>query len=390
VPPGQAVERANLGRPEHLLAHEPGGLVVPEQLIDQLRRARAGLGRKHVKQRTIGREFGRGPLRGEPAGQPLPAARRRVEVAAAPHAERVGVANDERACGDRDLGETLGNHDHAGQEGVEIVAEDHADVSLDRLAVDRSGDRHKGCELALARDELLGRATLDFDEARCPRHHAIDDHARCGERANALLVLHACSPLVAVGVQDDACSREDGGPAGKMRDHRCTIMSSPAPRMQLVLAFPANWPVVDIADGLRCGVVPGRPGTPDLLIDVAPLFPLPEDVEAWTDAALRRDVPPGAVVERTESASATTALGWPVALVCARVGLDDADGRTAVVERRMSALYAFNEWAGHAVARGTSEARWEAHLSEIVEVLRSGRPDWSGPDVVAALIDLWR
>ncbi len=160
--------------------------------------------------------------------------------------------------------------------------------------------------------------------------------------------------------------------------------------MHLVLTFPASWTVLELDTGLRCAVAPGHPGTPDLLIDVGPLFPLPEDAEAWTDAALNQDVPPGAVVERTESTPATTALGWPVKLVHARVMVEEAGGKRAVAERRLSALYSFNEWAGHAVARATDGPRWEAHLAEIMEALRSGRPDWSGPDVVAALVDLWR
>lgn len=93
----------------------------------------------------------------------------------------------------------------------------------------------------------------------------------------------------------------------------------------------------------------------------------------------------------------TTALGWPVrvvhaALVAGAAGPGEGGGGGEpgrVVEHRLCALYRFFSYGCVALLRVADVALFEQHRQALLELLLTGRPDWSGGPV-AALSELYR
>ena len=138
--------------------------------------------------------------------------------------------------------------------------------------------------------------------------------------------------------------------------------------MQLQLTIPESWTVADA--GKRIWRV-----APDVVVQAYPLFALPDH---WPDAVapfLALDLPPGASVRRVSASDDKTALGSPVHVE--RVEIVAAGG-AGVLEERLAALYLFQEWGGRAVARAAGRGVLGPREAELMDVLRSGRPDYRG------------
>jgi hypothetical protein len=165
--------------------------------------------------------------------------------------------------------------------------------------------------------------------------------------------------------------------------------------MQLALALPEAWPVKVFDNGRRCAIVPGHAGTPDLVIDIDPLVPTPDDPRAWIDFSVARDLPGNARPKLVHSVDSSTTLGWPmqilhVVLLEVHKDKDGEQEKEILAETRLAAFYKFNEYAGHAMVRGTHVERWEAHRGQLLEILQTGRPDYRSPNVIAAISELFR
>ena len=132
-------------------------------------------------------------------------------------------------------------------------------------------------------------------------------------------------------------------------------------------------------------IVPGHEATPDLLIDVDPLSPRPDDLRAWIDHTIAREIPAHTRVQVVNSVETQTAVGWPVQVL--HVVVLDREDRLAEV--RLVAFYKLSAHAGMAMIRGTHADRWERHRAKLLEILLTGRPDYRGRHVVAAIDDLF-
>jgi hypothetical protein len=157
--------------------------------------------------------------------------------------------------------------------------------------------------------------------------------------------------------------------------------------MQLTLPVPDGWEVRSFENGRRVVIVPPLPagGVPDLVVDLDPLVPAPDDPRAWIAAAMARDIPAGASVVTLAAQPGKTSVGWPMELVHAQV----VDAAGATLEIRLGGFYKLNEWGGHALVRSTSAPRFEAARAQLTELLVEARPSWRSREIVTCLADLW-
>lgn len=100
-------------------------------------------------------------------------------------------------------------------------------------------------------------------------------------------------------------------------------------------------------------------------------------------------------LDKTEATQTTT--GFPLWLAYSQVivrsgsgeaGSLDSDAARTPIQVRVHAFYQFLEYAAEVVIVATSAARLQAHLDELVQLLKSAKPDFRGPQVVA-LSELW-
>jgi hypothetical protein len=141
--------------------------------------------------------------------------------------------------------------------------------------------------------------------------------------------------------------------------------------MKLVVREVSPWPVQTVG------------GTPldlsrELSIIITPMEDRMERWAGWRERVLRAGVPAFARVEVTCDQPSTSALDWPVHVIDSTIV--GADGK--VIEARVSVLYAMLEWCAAVIFRGRP-ARVAAERERAMRVLRSGRPDWSRPEIVA-------
>jgi hypothetical protein len=157
--------------------------------------------------------------------------------------------------------------------------------------------------------------------------------------------------------------------------------------VQLALAIPVGWPVHPLDDGRRVVIVPPVPasGGPDLVVEIGPLIPAPEDPREWMAATMARDVRPGTTAHILAVNETVSTVGWPMEIAQGNV----VDAAEAIVETRLGAFYKLNEWAAHALVRALDVSRWEAAREAIAEMLLKARPSWQSRRVIAALIELW-
>jgi hypothetical protein len=150
--------------------------------------------------------------------------------------------------------------------------------------------------------------------------------------------------------------------------------------MLLVLRLPEEWQERALLGTRAVVTLPGRAA-----LEIEPLFPAPDEPKVFMAQAMLRDAPAGATLRDVMPVLARNELGWPMEVTAAT--LVDAGGN--VLEARMGAFYKFQEWGGHALARGETTAVLDEVREQLIAAFASGRPDWRNPEVVAALAELW-
>lgn len=118
-------------------------------------------------------------------------------------------------------------------------------------------------------------------------------------------------------------------------------------------------------------------------IAVIGMHPMPDDLDAWVAAALRRETPAGATIDVGRGTDLATAKGWPMRLVDGQVHVDGA-----VAELRLGAFYRFFEYGGVALARSDAHQPDPTLAQEAIAILATAEPDWSSE--VATVDELWR
>jgi hypothetical protein len=151
--------------------------------------------------------------------------------------------------------------------------------------------------------------------------------------------------------------------------------------VELSLALPPEWTVRAYDDGRRLVTL-----TADaLVLELGPLLPLPDEPRRWIEATMGGDLTEGQRPGGLTPVEAASELGWPMEVVSAPIlGVDGEP-----VEQRLGAFYKFNEWVAHALVRARDQATLDQAREPLLAVLRTGRPRWQSPYVIAALADLW-
>lgn len=167
--------------------------------------------------------------------------------------------------------------------------------------------------------------------------------------------------------------------------------------MQILLAVPGHWPIQAMPDGAARVIVPGHEMSPDLWLTVRPLFPLPLDPRRWVQTAPLAVESEGQIARLEKTEATQTTAGFPLWLAYSQVvdrnsfsegGGPGAHAAPTPIQVRVHAFYQFLEYAAEEVIVATSAARLQAHVDELVQLLKSAKPDFRGPQVVA-LSELW-
>jgi hypothetical protein len=141
--------------------------------------------------------------------------------------------------------------------------------------------------------------------------------------------------------------------------------------VRLVLRSPASWGTEPLEGG-RVRVS----AAPSVSLDIDPLVPRPDDLEAWVRQLLVRDVPPAWVVDAHDKQERTTEVGWPMALYFLRLRHEQV-----VEEIRVCAIYRLLAHAGAVIVRA-APAAWPGSEAEVLASLYSARPEWGSPEAV--------
>lgn len=141
---------------------------------------------------------------------------------------------------------------------------------------------------------------------------------------------------------------------------------------------------MDLA-GSRSAVLPGLATDPELVLTWGPLILLPDEQTPWMQQTIRQDVKESGQLWMGRREDSRTHTGWPLCVLDAQVL--GADGQ--VLEQRLGAFYAFFEHGAAALLRTPSLKHYQEYRDEIIEIFRSGAPDWSGyVSSVAQIFDL--
>lgn len=153
--------------------------------------------------------------------------------------------------------------------------------------------------------------------------------------------------------------------------------------MRLSLRFPESWIRKFAPDDKVAAILPGD-RTPQAIITYGRIQLLPDEPRAWQMQVVHSDLPPDSKVVIGRTVEVATITGWPMRLIEAEVRSKTGD----VIELRVCAFYSFLEHTAAAIVRTDSHARLESLGNGILDILGSGRPDWSG-DEIACLADAW-
>lgn len=141
---------------------------------------------------------------------------------------------------------------------------------------------------------------------------------------------------------------------------------------------------MDLA-GSRSAALPGLTTDPELVLTWGPLILLPDEQTPWMQQTIRQDVKESGQLWMGRREDSRTHTGWPLCVLDAQVL--GADGQ--VLEHRLGAFYAFFEHGAAALLRTPSLKHYQECRDEIIEIFRSGAPDWSGyVSSVAQIFDL--
>jgi hypothetical protein len=122
----------------------------------------------------------------------------------------------------------------------------------------------------------------------------------------------------------------------------------------------------------------------DVTVVVEKMQPLPENLRTWGDRVVIGELRPEQLRTR-DVADKMVAAGWRVTLFLTDV-IDPAT--SAVIERRLHALYCFLHVGCVVVARAPTIEHMDTAGREIVPILLQARPDWTGPEVLS-IAQLW-
>lgn len=147
--------------------------------------------------------------------------------------------------------------------------------------------------------------------------------------------------------------------------------------MLLELDLPDGWTLQGRPDTHRTVVTGLGP-----VIELGPLAALPDEPRRWIESVMVQALPPGTRLGPPSEVNLQNDLGWP--MECVRAEVQTPEGQ--VLEQRLGAFYKFNEWVAFALVRGRS---LDDALPAISAALKSGRPRWQSPTVIAAIAELW-
>lgn len=152
--------------------------------------------------------------------------------------------------------------------------------------------------------------------------------------------------------------------------------------MKLVLDLPDAWPRQTLPDGRTVIQLPQDAVSADTLnLVIYPLVPLPEALEEWWGQLMRRDLPAAAKLTIERSVEVRSAVGWPVRVLDGQAQASEA-GQGA--ESRLGVVYHMLEYGGFALITSSSAEVLASRRDQLLHVLLSGRPDWSGEPVCLA------
>ena len=155
--------------------------------------------------------------------------------------------------------------------------------------------------------------------------------------------------------------------------------------MRLDLPVPSTWhrfsDDVDLARGPQ---VEDAYRVGGVTVVVEKMRPLPPNLRTWGDRVVIGELRPEQLRTRDVS-DKTVAAGWQVTLFLTDV-VDPAT--SAVIERRLHALYCFLHVGCVVVVRAPTVEQMETAGREIVPILLRARPDWTGPEVLS-IAQLW-
>lgn len=120
----------------------------------------------------------------------------------------------------------------------------------------------------------------------------------------------------------------------------------------------------------------------ELELYVTPLLVLGGSMGPWRRSAMLWGLTPDHRLDVIAEKPGLSALEWPVRIAESVVNLADK-----VTEARITVFYILMEWGATVVLRGTPEQVAGARERAMTFML-SGRPDWTGDEVVA-LADLY-
>jgi len=179
--------------------------------------------------------------------------------------------------------------------------------------------------------------------------------------------------------------------------------------MHLKLEIPGSW--LPKPQRPRAKLVVYEPA-PGVTLTLEPLRPLPTDLREWGDEIVLRGVDLSMYRIRNVD-DLHTVRGWPVSIFfsdilsilpeSSEVGESQAHAprlfgeqpsfmppsAPRVLERRLHALYIFDEHCAAACARSADTTRFDDLMPELRRVLLTGEPDWSG-ERVTSLHELFR
>ncbi len=153
--------------------------------------------------------------------------------------------------------------------------------------------------------------------------------------------------------------------------------------MRLSLRFPPSWVLKYAPDEKVAAILPGE-RLPQAVITYGPMQLVPDEPRPWQAQTLHSDLPPDSKVVVGRTVEVTTSTGWPLRIIEAEV----RKTTTEVIEVRLCGFYSFLEHTAVVIVRTENRARMEALGDMLLDILGSGRPDWSG-DEATCLADLW-
>jgi len=151
--------------------------------------------------------------------------------------------------------------------------------------------------------------------------------------------------------------------------------------LRLAIEFPASWSVATESDGRARAIVPGYEVSPDLIIELSAIEPMPPEFD---ERLLARYVGSGvssnATLRIQDVGKLTSAANRPVTIV--RAGVHDGEG--GLIEQRLAAIYDLGHYVAAVLVIGRNAARWNALVRSLEDVVLGAVLDWSGPPACLA------